>query len=127
MKTHSKEKNMFKMKSIPDAHQRVFKLDVEEVTKIVKRGKPLTADELEKRRPDEVYMADQVPEESALRRSVPVPAVIGDLVFPNVIPASPYFCFCSSYTWCLELDEFGRLRYILKCNYWCIPNFPIAP
>lgn len=120
------EKIMTKMKSIPDAHQRVFKLDVEEVMKIVKCGKPLTVDELEARGPDEVYMADQVPEESALRRSIPLPAAIGDLVFPNLIQANPYFCWCSSYTWCLELDEFGRLRYVLKCNYWCIPQFQIA-
>ena len=117
---------MSNMKPIPDAHQRVFKLDVEEVMRIVKCGKPLTADELEKRGPDEVYMADQVPEESTLRRSISLPATIGDRIFPNVIPTGPYFCWCSSYTWCLEIDEYGRLRYVLKCNYWCIPQFQIA-
>jgi hypothetical protein len=120
------EKSMTKIKSVSDAHQRIFKLDAAEVMKIVERGKPLTADELEERGPNEVYMADQVPEEATLRRSIPVPAAIGDLVFPNVILANPYFCWCSSYTWCLELDEFGRLHYVLKCNYWCIPQFQIA-
>ncbi|ABW32111.1 hypothetical protein [Acaryochloris marina] len=117
---------MTKTKSISDAHQRVFKLDVEEVMKIVKRGKPLTADELEKYGPDEFYLADQVPEEPALHRNIPLPAEVGDRIFPNVVLVSPFFCWCSSYTWCLEIDEFGRLRYVLKCNYWCIPQFQVS-
>jgi hypothetical protein len=117
---------MINIKPIPDAHQRVFKLDVKEVMKVVKRCKPLTVDELEGRGPDEVYMADQVPDEPALRRSISFPVAIGDLISPNVILASPYFYCCSSYTWCLQIDGFGRLHYVLKCNYWCIPQFHVA-
>ena len=117
---------MIKSDGPQDAHLRVFKMEVDEVSKIFERGAPLTADELEERGPDEVYLGDDIPEEPGLRHAIIVPASVGERIFPPVIVASPLFCFCSGYRWCLEVDRFGRIRYVLKCIYWCIPQFVVA-
>ena len=121
-----KHKNNLKIKN---AHIRVFKLEVDEVARIAESGTPLTAKELEKRGPDEILITTALPEEQPIStlksKEIPVPANIGDLFFPSVVSAPEFFCFCSSYTWCLESNENGTERYVLKCNYICLPRIPL--
>jgi hypothetical protein len=117
---------MSKLDDYSDAHIRVYKLEAAEVAKLAEKGSAIRPKALEKRGAAEAFSVDtfERTDPNAAPR-VPFPDAVGDLVFPRVIHAPRFFCFCIGYIWCLEWIN-GQLRYVLKCRYYCIPTFPIS-
>ncbi len=104
-------------------HVSVFEVNPKQATEILRRGRPLTGDELQELHPAEVYSLetfDQLTRTQADSTYI-LPDAVGELIFPTTFLAQTAFYFCSCYRWSIEDGE-----YLLKCEYICLSLATVA-
>lgn len=115
----------------PKVH--LFDIDPELLQKIAERGDSLTEEEVREIGPVEEHDAEEYftriePKLRALsvtdaireKRSIPLgPAQSFDDLVPPVLRFPRLVCICVGYEWFLCVDQFGHIRYCLRCKFIC--------